>query len=164
MNGEGLTHREGVCNDYGTCGEKNCAKQSPAKLLDDPTFYDYCPHLANKPVCCSSDQFNNLKTKLALAKSILQSCKACFRNFYTFWCEYTCSPNQSLFVKTSDVITSHINNASVTQVTGTYAYVSPEFGEKFFNSCKDVTFAGTGTKVSALSCEQIVVRSLLKMG
>lgn len=80
-------------------------------------------------------QRNQLQTfvrKSSVAYNIIGSCGACWRNFLSFWCEFTCSPNQSQFLQVTDQQDGRVKRVDY--------HLSPEFGTKFYDSCKSVKF------------------------
>lgn len=72
---------------------------------------------------------------------IIASCPACRNNFRSFYCEFTCSPDQSTFLRVAQ--TQLIGRAPNQQeaVKEVEYYVSDAFRDGFFDSCKDVQFA-----------------------
>ncbi|KAI9319750.1 patched family-domain-containing protein [Dichotomocladium elegans] len=92
------------------------------------------------PVCCDEDQVSALANQVKLAEPIVASCPACWSNFMTFWCSFTCSPNQSTFVNVTDVTRSKDNVALVNR---TDFWVGTNFGSDFYDSCKDIKFGSS---------------------
>ncbi|XP_038977617.1 uncharacterized protein LOC113463358 [Phoenix dactylifera] len=72
----------------------------------------------------------------------LVGCPACLRNFLNLFCELSCSPNQSLFINVTSVMKV---NDSLT-VDGIDFYVTSQYVEELFNSCKDVKFGTMNTR------------------
>src|SRR5436190_23927351 len=91
-------------------------------------------------VCCSQEQVKDLSENLAVANSIISSCPACKKNFFDFFCTFTCSPDQSTFL---NVTTTAHPAGKKEMVTSVDFYVDKAFGEGFFNSCKEVKFSTT---------------------
>lgn len=91
-------------------------------------------------VCCTKDQIGNLKKSLKKAETIIASCPACKENFFQFFCTFTCSPDQSLFVNVTEVQKSTSDKDIVKELNH---YVAPDFAEGFYNSCKEVKFSAT---------------------
>jgi Niemann-Pick C1 protein len=98
-------------------------------------------------VCCTSGQVQDLADNLQIASSILSSCPACKKNFYDFFCSFTCSPNQSSFLNVTATTQPEGKNEMVTEVD---FFVNPSFGEGFYKSCKDVKFSTTNGYVMDL--------------
>ena len=118
----------GRCTDLGKeCfGSKNCINNVRAVNVTYPGFAEFCPHLADGPICCTESQFNNLVGRLQPVNTFFARCPACIHNFQMFWCEYTCSPNQSLFVDVADTIPydggRYINRTNDHRVLSSSAY------------------------------------------
>jgi len=94
--------------------------------------------------CCTNKQTDNLVSQLNKAGGILASCPACFNNFVKFWCLYTCSPNQSMFVDVNEIWQDDKQNSYV--AVSTYN-MQTTFAADLFNSCQDVKFGLTGNTV-----------------
>ncbi|KAI5964003.1 NCR1 [Candida theae] len=146
----GLNHLTGYCNTYDNCGKKSifgkqlpCANfvpaTKPSKESRDKlqkicgTDFEY--------VCCSPDQIDELESNLKRVDAIISSCPACYKNFYDFFCQFSCSPNESTFVEI--VKTELAKDTGKEIVTEINQYVSPELAEQFFDSCKEVKFSAT---------------------
>lgn len=91
-------------------------------------------------ICCDYDQLLNLKSNLAKARSLIASCPACKENFYQFFCQFTCSPNQSEFVNVTKTDRSSSNKDIVEELDH---YVSDDFASIFYDSCKEVKFSAS---------------------
>ncbi|KAH8930248.1 multidrug efflux transporter AcrB transmembrane domain-containing protein [Atractiella rhizophila] len=93
-------------------------------------------------VCCSESQLDTLASNFATPELILGTCPGCLNNFRNFFCSFTCSPDQSLFldaVRTQD-LSEGKQGLAVKEVSFT---VDPNYGTKFFDSCKNVKFGAT---------------------
>jgi Niemann-Pick C1 protein len=64
------------------------------------------------------------------------------RNFLNLFCQLSCSPNQSLFINVTSVSQANANKT----VDGIDFYVTPNFGEALYQSCKDVKFGTMNTR------------------
>lgn len=142
----------GTCAMYDNCGKKSffgaplpCPARTPAqkpskqarKLLQKICGAEF----PAEAVCCSLDQLENLENNLKRVDPLVSSCPACRKNFYDFFCGFTCSPDQSLFVNVTDTgVSKDTNKEIVTELT---QYVDPVFAEQFFDSCKEVKFSAT---------------------
>ncbi|KAF3446900.1 hypothetical protein FNV43_RR12080 [Rhamnella rubrinervis] len=140
----GERHSEGYCAMYDICGKRtdgkvlNCPLGSPSVKPDDllsSKIQSLCPTIAGN-VCCTEAQFETLRTQVQQAIPFLVGCPACLRNFLNLFCELTCSPNQSLFINVTSV--AKVNNNLT--VDGIDFYVTDNFGEGMYDSCKDVKF------------------------
>lgn len=144
--------KEGYCSMYSNCGKRSyfgsplpCSSNVKAKvpnnkeisLLNSICGADFDSSL----VCCSEDQLTSMESSLKRLDPLLSSCPACHHNFYDFICRFTCSPNQSTFVKVLDTLTSVDTHEQL--VTQLNQYVDPDYAEKFFDSCKNVKFSAT---------------------
>ncbi|XP_058098545.1 uncharacterized protein LOC131243314 isoform X2 [Magnolia sinica] len=137
-------HAEEYCSMYDICGQRrdgkvlNCPYGSPSvkpnELLSSK-IQSLCPTITGN-VCCTSDQFDTLRGQVQQAIPFLVGCPACLRNFLNFFCELSCSPNQSLFINVTSI--SKVNNNLT--VDGIDFYVTDSYGEELYNSCKDVKF------------------------
>jgi len=47
--------------------------------------------------------FQAMRKQLLRAQGLFATCPSCLTNFNTFWCHFTCSPNQSMFVEVMNV-------------------------------------------------------------
>jgi len=91
-------------------------------------------------VCCTQEQVETLSNRLQQAAPLIASCPACINNFRSFYCDFTCSPNQSTFLTIP--ATQQTTSGKTAVKTVEYA-VSEEFKEGFYDSCKSVQFGAT---------------------
>ncbi|KAB2626246.1 Niemann-Pick C1 protein-like [Pyrus ussuriensis x Pyrus communis] len=140
----GERHSEECCAMYGICGQcsdgkyLNCPFGSPSVKPDDllsSKVQSLCPTITGN-VCCTEAQFDTLRSQVQQAIPFLVGCPACLRNFLNLFCELTCSPNQSLFINVTSVAKVNKNMT----VDGIDYYITDDFGEGLFDSCKDVKF------------------------
>ncbi|KAK8623227.1 hypothetical protein V6N13_118115 [Hibiscus sabdariffa] len=143
-------HAEGYCAMYDICGARsdgkvvNCASGSPAVKPDEllsSKIQSLCPTITGN-VCCTEAQFDTLRSQVQQAIPFLVGCPACLRNFLNLFCELSCSPNQSLFINVTSV--SQVKNNST--VDGIDFYITDDFGEGMYESCKDVKFGTMNTR------------------
>ncbi|PRW56197.1 Niemann-Pick C1 [Chlorella sorokiniana] len=121
-----------------------------------------CPQLATDvgaaggtSYCCTEEQLDQLQKQIQVASIFLVGCPACNHNFKHFFCLLTCSPDQAAFANVTAAQTANDTGASNAVAEMDY-YVAAAFGERFYNSCKDVvypvmnqkamTFVGGGAK------------------
>ncbi|XP_038979789.1 NPC intracellular cholesterol transporter 1-like isoform X2 [Phoenix dactylifera] len=144
------TYAEGYCSMYGICGHRsdgkdlNCPYNVPSVKPDEllsSKIQSLCPTITGN-VCCTSDQFDTLHGQVQQAIPFLVGCPACLRNFLNLFCELSCSPNQSLFINVTSVMKG---NDSLT-VDGIDFYITRQYVEELFNSCKDVKFGTMNTR------------------
>lgn len=76
---------------------------------------------------------------------IIASCPACRNNFRSFYCHFTCSPDQSTFLRVNQTQTVGRIPNQQTAVKEVDVYVSDVFRDGFFDSCKDVQFGATNS-------------------
>ncbi|CAA0807018.1 Patched family protein [Striga hermonthica] len=146
----GGRHSEGYCAMYGICGKRgdgkvlNCPVGAPAVKPDEllsQKIQSLCPTITGN-VCCTAEQFDVLRTQIQQAIPFVVGCPACLRNFLNLFCELTCSPNQSQFINVTSV--SRVGRNST--VDGIDYYVTDAFGERMFESCKDVKFGSMNSR------------------
>lgn len=147
-----MLHEVGMCVMYDNCGKKSifgselpCVNNTEAvepsqksiDILDRICGNDF----PKERVCCSEKQLVNLETNLKKVDPLISSCPACRKNFYDFFCKFTCSSNQSTFVDivgTGESIDSHKDI-----VTELNQFVDSKYASDFFDSCKEVKFSAT---------------------
>jgi hypothetical protein len=109
------------CVWYGVCGPDptlppataarhclNCKYEGSANLLPleyESILDEACPHLRNDlggdlRLCCSPQQLLDLKNNFEIANAFLGRCPTCMYNFRKNFCDMTCRPDQSKFLKT----------------------------------------------------------------
>ncbi|CAI9117104.1 OLC1v1018440C1 [Oldenlandia corymbosa var. corymbosa] len=147
----GQRHAEEYCAMYDICGARtdkkvvNCPYGSPSVKPDSvfsSKIQSLCPTITGN-VCCTEAQFDTLKTQVQQAIPFLVGCPACLRNFLNLFCELSCSPNQSQFIN----VTSVVKMGNNLTVGGIDFFITDDFGEGLFESCKDVKFGSMNTKV-----------------
>ncbi|KAI1380316.1 multidrug efflux transporter AcrB transmembrane domain-containing protein [Hypoxylon crocopeplum] len=146
-------HEAGRCSMRGHCGKKSFfGKQLPCvdnglATTPDPEFAQelqaVCgPKWADSKVCCSPEQLSALKSELSTPNQIIGSCPACKENFYNLFCSFSCSPDQSLFIN----VTKTVEKSGKTLVAEVDQLISKEYGEGFYDSCKEVKFGASNSK------------------
>ena len=151
-------HTKGYCVWYGQCTHdtkpKNCLYNGPAKYLNDThgqqILSHRCPEFRGRPTCCTTKQLEALTSNLQIMKQLTSRCPACWNNMRRLYCELTCSQDQSLFMDVTLNETQYKQKTNV--ITAVDYYVSPEFKEGLFNSCKDVIFPGNNQKILSMLC------------
>ncbi|KAL5713817.1 NPC intracellular cholesterol transporter 1 [Ranunculus cassubicifolius] len=140
----GVRHSEEYCAMYDICGKRsdgkilNCPFGSPSVKPDDLLslkIQSLCPTITGN-VCCTEAQFDSLRAQVQQVIPFLVGCPACLRNFLNLFCEISCSPNQSQFINVTSVM--KVNHQLT--VDGVDFYVSDDFGEELYKSCKDVKY------------------------
>ncbi|KAF8826527.1 hypothetical protein HHX47_DHR5000282 [Lentinula edodes] len=136
------------CGMRDTCGSKSifgkqlpCPYDGPPKEPSTSTrnvLRRVCgPEFSSGPVCCTHDQLITLEDNFRIVDKIVSACPACKNNFHDFFCKFTCSPNQGSFLNVTSTQTTNSDQIAVKSVD---FYVGPQFGQGFFESCKDVKF------------------------
>ncbi|KAJ3856931.1 patched family-domain-containing protein [Lentinula lateritia] len=136
------------CGMRDTCGSKSIfGKQLPCPYDGPPiepsastrnVLREVCgPEFSSGPVCCTHDQLITLEDNFRIVDKIVSACPACKNNFHDFFCKFTCSPNQGSFLNVTSTQTTNSDEIAVKSVD---FYVGPQFGQGFFESCKDVKF------------------------
>lgn len=144
-------HEKGMCAMRGSCGYEGfsplpCVDNSPARLPETDSFrqllVDTCGiEYSNSLACCEEDQLNELVQQVKRAETIISSCPACWSNFLQFWCSFTCSPDQSTFVNITAVKPG--DEKGTLTVIGADNWVGDNFGQQFYDSCKDIKFGSS---------------------
>ncbi|KAI1337014.1 patched family-domain-containing protein [Xylariaceae sp. FL0016] len=146
-------HEAGRCALRGHCGKKGwfgkqlpCIDNGLAEAPDDDfakEIEEVCgPKWKDSKVCCNQEQLESLKSSLSTPNQIIGSCPACKDNFYNLFCTFTCSPDQSLFVN----VTRSQELSGGTAVAELDQLISKDYGEGFYNSCKEVKFGASNSK------------------
>lgn len=149
-----LKHEAGRCAVRGQCESggffgpgKPCADNGLATTPSDDLreeLVQLCgPKWKESDVCCDGDQVHALKSNLAKAQPIIESCPACKDNFFNLFCTFTCSPDQSLFINVTRTEKNRKGNDTILELDTIW---SRGYQSGFFDSCKDVKFGATGGK------------------
>eukprot|EP00798_Chlamydomonas_sp_ICE-L_P025324 gene25325-10979_t len=155
---EGYTtrHEAGYCAMAGVCGSRSDGDDLPcasnvAATGPDPDLatqlQSVCPTLwaqhggQGGKYCCSAKQVANIGRSTQKVAPFVIGCPACFHNFIHFWCVLSCSSDQATFTN----VTAVNSSGDGLQVTEVDYWVDPDFGDHFFDSCKDVKFGAANT-------------------
>ncbi|KAK4549572.1 hypothetical protein LTR36_006569 [Oleoguttula mirabilis] len=149
-------HEAGRCAIRGHCGSQslfgsslpcpdNGLAEEPEDEVRDQLVALCGDQWSDSKVCCTGEQIDSLQSNLQKAQNIIAACPACKTNFFDLFCTFTCSPDQSLFVN----VTATVPKGDKFLVTQLDHLVSDEYGEGFYDSCKDVKFGATGGKAMA---------------
>ncbi|XP_030752069.1 NPC intracellular cholesterol transporter 1 isoform X3 [Sitophilus oryzae] len=149
---------EGHCIWFGQCNQKgslkqNCVYNGTAKSLNQTsfdTFKQWCPHMDPTQVCCDDAQVATMSASVTLAANFLKRCPSCMSNLVKHICELTCSPHQSTFIEVVHTNVSTQTNRSYVDVVN--YYITQDFLEKTYNSCKQVSVPSTGQLAMDLMC------------
>ncbi|KAG5654479.1 hypothetical protein H0H81_001978 [Sphagnurus paluster] len=141
----------GRCAMRDSCGKKGffgkslpCPYDGPPVDPDDKArslLVQVCgPEFAEGPACCTTDQVEALRDNFNQVEGLISACPACRNNFRSFFCTFTCSPDQGSFV---NVTATQKSTSGQTAVKSVDFHVEEQYGEGFFNSCKDVQVGAT---------------------
>ncbi|PPQ68840.1 hypothetical protein CVT26_001674 [Gymnopilus dilepis] len=141
----------GKCAMRGSCGKKGffgkplpCPYDGPPIETDEKTkslLKDVCgPELVNTPTCCTADQLETLRDNFDQVEPLVSACPACRNNFRTFFCMFTCSPEQGDFL---NITATQKTSTGQTAVKSLDFYVKEDYGKGFFDSCKNVQYGNT---------------------
>ncbi|KAK7065979.1 NPC intracellular cholesterol transporter 1, partial [Halocaridina rubra] len=159
----------GHCVWYDECGTStrgnlNCGYNGTAKPLSKEGFKilsQTCPELVNEfmtedgtlDTCCSDKQALSLSRSLDMMKMFLVRCPACMRNIRIPFCYMSCSPHQSDFIEpVSYVPATHANKKGENMLVDMNFYLSKDFVDQVYASCKDVVSPSTNDRVMGLFC------------
>jgi Niemann-Pick C1 protein len=95
---------------------------------------------ATGPACCTSDQVTSLSDNIKQAEAFIASCPACKNNFLSFFCTFTCSPDQGSFTNITSTQTTSEGTEAVKSLD---FFVSEPYASGFFDSCKEVKFGAS---------------------
>ncbi|KAI1902029.1 hypothetical protein AGOR_G00040500 [Albula goreensis] len=139
------------CVWYGECGEStdvpgkryNCYYTgSPIPLPEEgrDLMMELCPgyNYGNDSLCCDVQQLQTLQRSLQLPLQFLSRCPSCFYNLMNLFCELTCSPHQSQFLKATKF--SPYPEQNKTNVVAVEYYIGQTFANAMYNACKDYMF------------------------
>ncbi|KAJ8272945.1 hypothetical protein GJAV_G00095340 [Gymnothorax javanicus] len=151
------------CVWYGECGESasvtgkryNCNYTGPPIPLPEEghdLMMELCPgyNYGNESLCCDVQQLRTLKGSLQLPLQFLSRCPACFYNLMNLFCELTCSPHQSQFLKATKFSPDVEHNK--TNVVEVDYYIGQSFANAMYNACKDVQAPSSNVKALSLLC------------
>lgn len=103
--------------------------------------------------CCSINQLSSLEASLALSKAVLIRCPSCADNFAHFHCITTCSPQQTKTIKVTKVVNvTGFDNITREAVVAYEAYLSTDFADASFGSCKNVRIPASGGLAIGTMC------------
>jgi Niemann-Pick C1 protein len=95
---------------------------------------------AQGPVCCTTEQVESLRDNFNQAEGLISPCPACRNNFRSFFCAFTCSPQQASFV---NVTSTQKTQTGQTAVNSVDFFVTEQYGQGFFDSCENVQVGNT---------------------
>lgn len=135
----------------------SCLDNSPARHITGDhlaLLQSICPRLytgaSTTYACCSSKQLVALDMSLRITKALLTRCPACSDNFVSLHCHNTCSPNQSLFINVTRVVTQGDSQSQA--VVAYEAFYERSFAEQTYNSCSRVRIPAAATLAVGSMC------------
>lgn len=142
----------GQCAMRDSCGKKGFFGKNlpcpydgpPLEPADDKArsyLVDTCGlEYAQGPVCCTTEQVESLRDNFNQVEGLISPCPACRNNFRSFFCAFTCSPQQGSFVNVTSTQETSTGQIAVESVD---FHVTNLYGQGFFNSCKNVQVGNT---------------------
>jgi len=171
--------KDGQCVWYDKCGKDpdypvsdtihnlNCAYEGPGKAANQEQFEiikEICPHLVPEDgsvpdLCCSLQQLKDIKENFQITKNLLdRGCPTCYYNFRKNFCDMTCHPRQSRFVRVDNTVegkgAGQYEGETVKMVKEVTYFVHEEFNEETYESCKNVQYPEISDTVMGLLCGQ----------
>uniref|UniRef100_A0A8B9JAI1 NPC1 like intracellular cholesterol transporter 1 n=1 Tax=Astyanax mexicanus TaxID=7994 RepID=A0A8B9JAI1_ASTMX len=164
-------HEPGFCSMYDECGKNPtvsgsllnsnvpCKNYGAARQVVEGHYNllkQVCPMLDRGEgqtfACCSVQQLMSLQSSLTLSKAVLLRCPSCAYNFAHVHCVTTCSPNQSQTINITRTIPVNISGTEKEAVVAYQTYISTDFSDASFRSCKNVRIPATGGFAIATMC------------
>ncbi|CAD5229450.1 unnamed protein product [Bursaphelenchus okinawaensis] len=147
----------GVCRIEGGLAQ-NCPNESAPVPTEDvemeAQMRKLCPRLfLNDTVsfCCDDEQFRIFHKRMETARQMLVRCPSCLSNFMNLWCQFTCSPYQSRFVRLLETgkqdVFSKKNSSYAKKVE---YFVDKKYADDVFQSCKGVRMSSGDFALKAM--------------
>ena len=169
-----IQHGDDMCIWQGECdpslqvqdGHYNCFYNGPPtdlfKEKDNHTelyklIQETCPMYLQPgkgKVCCDKAQMVTLSTQTKLPRQLFARCPACYRNFLDHFCKTTCDPDMSAFMDVQPAFL--LNDTGKWYIQQVEIYLSEEYVEELYDSCKDVQYPQASTKVVDIMCGSAV--------
>ncbi|XP_076325889.1 NPC intracellular cholesterol transporter 1-like isoform X2 [Tachypleus tridentatus] len=155
-NAKAIDGKDTNCVWYGECYDKEnkvpCKDNNPPREVTDQETLKLlkttCPELLQgdqTTVCCNKDQLKTLETNLEIPKVLgLGRCPPCMWNFRSMFCNMTCSPHHSLFLKVTEFTENLVKQLNF--------YIKREYADGLFSSCKDVQGISPGQTALETIC------------
>ena len=120
------------------------------------TLRSICPDLftsdADPFICCDSDQIYELEQSFAIPRQLgLDRCPSCSVNWRANFCQLTCSPTQSDFIKVNK--SSKLPDGRFRLDAADY-HLTESYANGLYDSCKGVEGLVGGQKLLDLMCGQ----------
>ncbi|KAI4456062.1 npc intracellular cholesterol transporter 1 [Holotrichia oblita] len=154
---------DGHCIWYGQCHSQgsliqNCYYNGTAKPLTDPDglklLAKWCPHMVSPGVstCCDASQLKVMDSNIIIAANFLQRCPSCVNNLIKHICEMSCATNQSKFIEVVSTQPVGNMNSNGTYITEINYYLTPQYMNGTYDSCKQVSVPSTGQLALDIMC------------
>ncbi|KAG5683688.1 hypothetical protein PVAND_012954 [Polypedilum vanderplanki] len=151
----------GICDrvkEYNSVKIKNCAYDGPPKKLDSNGVFalnEWCSHLREDDddvyTCCDNEQLYALNENIKQASNLLNRCPACMKNFAKHICDYICSPRHGEFINVLKKKQS-ISKPNKEYIDEIDLFVTEDYLNGTYDSCKNVLMPSTGQKVMDMMC------------
>ncbi|CAB4061820.1 NPC1 [Lepeophtheirus salmonis] len=158
----------GDCIWYDQCGfdpndtvksfSLNCKYEGVATKAKEKDFIDIlrltCPHLEaealEQGLCCSISQMKDLLSNFKIPEIMFGRCPICLMNFKKYFCDMTCHPDQSNFLKIIETV--KLPSTEIELVKTIEYSVNEDFIKGIFDSCYEVNSPQTSSRVMKLVC------------
>ncbi|XP_031634860.1 NPC intracellular cholesterol transporter 1 isoform X2 [Contarinia nasturtii] len=147
----------GVCKNSSTGHKLYCSNETAPVPLDkngQSLLKQYCPHLVHgetdTKTCCDAEQIDVLNKNVKLAANFLQRCPSCFTNLVRHICEFTCSPEQSSFMKVIEKEKGENGFGPIVKAVD--ISISDKYLNGTFRSCSQVIVPSTGKRALDMMC------------
>jgi Niemann-Pick C1 protein len=104
---------------------------------------------AGGKLCCDGEQAAIMKTSLQMAEPFIIGCPACLHNFRNLFCTLFCSSDQSTFTNVTAIQHGGRTGSNATNVTAAHEvsfYLTSQFMNDTYDSCKDVIFGSANSR------------------
>ncbi|XP_050076475.1 NPC intracellular cholesterol transporter 1 isoform X2 [Anopheles maculipalpis] len=165
----------GICNVDSLNRAQYCPYNGTAKPIDTKAkdlLQMWCKHLlvedatGNINTCCDAAQVEVLNKNVALAANFLARCPSCMANLVRHMCDFTCSPQQSSFMKVvsteevepketdekSDQPGTTVAPTPKEYITKIDIHITQQYLNGTFESCNQVSVPSTGQLALDLMC------------
>ena len=160
-NGDGLNRPDVPCVAYNRPAyEWRDENEGDRVFLE--RLYDVCPRYLNNSLdgshtvtCCDSVQMSTLRDQVSQLRQLFGRCPACVENAINVFCHSTCAPDQAAFLDPiSGFNTVDQEGNDAIGINRVNVYIEKEYGDRLWESCKDVNFPQTNGKViEGLMCD-----------
>lgn len=162
-----IVHESNHCIWYDECpqttddGETtfyNCLYNGPPKNISGQSqeFIDLlnatCPGIVaeGRGICCNERQLNTLASQIKLPQGLFGRCPACLKNFIDHFCLTTCDPDQAEWMNVTSM--QYNETRKKWSITDIKLFVTPEYANGLYDSCKNVQYPQASTKVVDIMC------------